>query len=255
MQNFSLFLMENCILSNKPGCVTLTKHTWNWFSSDSLALKMLSDRRAFTAGLSCAWTVYDKTELRSKHLWSDSSSAVTTFMIRLKSARTFLWSDPVALGPFMVKTSCARNCLWSDSSALEFASDQTQMRSNPALIRLKCARIRLWSVSRALLRSKLRSRAQWQACARSGLNQGDFDRTPRRGNSKSLLFFLYKIECYFRDISQKWFKVLAQMILSLLQRLKNGTCCSWQDILFAPGIVLVCKQIIDRIWVPGWAFL
>ena len=82
-------------------------------------------------------------------------------LIRIKCARIVLWSDWSALETAsdqtqvrskrpLIRLKCARNCLWSDLSALETASDQTQVRSKRPLIRLKCARNDLWSDSSAL---------------------------------------------------------------------------------------------------------
>ena len=76
--------------------------------SDSSALEEVIIRP------SCAWSIYDQTQLRLK-----------PFMIRLKRARNQFWSDTIALKCAFDQTQLRSNSLWSDSSALEYAYDQT----------------------------------------------------------------------------------------------------------------------------------
>ena len=89
-------------------------------------------------------------------------------LIRLKCARSRLWSDWSALeiasdqtevrskSP-LIRLKCARNCLWSDWSALEIASDQTEVRSKLPLIRLKC-------VQNSLIRERFEHEKNSQYC-------------------------------------------------------------------------------------------
>ena len=50
----------------------------------------------------------------------------------------------------LIRPNCVWRHLWSDPIALEIASDQTKVRSNPPMIRPNCARNCLWSDPSAL---------------------------------------------------------------------------------------------------------
>ena len=50
----------------------------------------------------------------------------------------------------LIRPNCVWRHLWSDPIALEVASDQTKVRSNPPMIRPNCARNCLWSDPSAL---------------------------------------------------------------------------------------------------------